>query len=183
MSWLASQKAPGFFKRFRRGCALASIPLYDNLTKTANILEDIEGYGGIKIIKPFGGDGYGWKIVLENEIGSTDDKGVWSCFYSDGTLILRNCYVWKSGVLIGSAADQSVSLSSGDTFIGFEYDMETSGLTAISGGNLTDVCEVGVPDAGQETFKKALYKVRLTAEDVFSVLIDFRNTPDMVGWI
>ena len=56
----------------------------------------------------------------------------------------------ESGVLIGWGADQSVSLSSGgDTFIGFEYDMETSGLTAISGGNLTDVCEVGVPNAGQ----------------------------------
>ena len=85
MSWLASESTR-FFKRFRRGCALASIPLHENLTKMANILEDIEGYGGIKIIKPFGGDGYGWKIVLENEIGSTEDKGVWSCSYSDGSL-------------------------------------------------------------------------------------------------
>ena len=71
----------------------------------------------------------------------------------------------------------------GNWFIGFEYDKETSGVTAIRGGDLTDVCEVGVSNAWQGTFKKALYKVRLTTEDVFSVLIDFRNTPDMVGWL
>ncbi len=42
----------GFLKRFRSGMPVSQVVDTENLNRIANILEDIEGYNGIRIEKP-----------------------------------------------------------------------------------------------------------------------------------
>lgn len=41
------------------------MPFWETLRKIQNILETIEGMNGIKILKPTGNDGYGWRITKD----------------------------------------------------------------------------------------------------------------------
>lgn len=60
----------GFLQRFRPKTALCNLPLCETIERICNILEDIEGYGGIRIDKPTGGNGCGWRVILDNVYGA-----------------------------------------------------------------------------------------------------------------
>ena len=65
----------GFLKRFRSGMPVSQVVDTENLNRIANILEDIEGYNGIRIEKPTNAKGCGWKVVLDLTGGAVGDSG------------------------------------------------------------------------------------------------------------
>lgn len=62
---MASQVIAGFFRRFGAGAALCRMHFFYNLSRVFNVLETIEGSGGIVIDKPAYSKGYGWRIRID----------------------------------------------------------------------------------------------------------------------
>jgi hypothetical protein len=167
-----------FFKRFRAGTALCKVPLYDNLSKLANIAETIQGAGGIEIQKPVTLNGRGWTIKYVGDQSSTQLSVArpWDIFF-DANLIATcsNCIYKNLPVCVDlGILTLDCAAFDGPRYIGAKVNLETKSGELISAAEFTGVAVTDKADLDEYDYIP-LYLVSFRADETPVIKTDYRG--------